>query len=122
MSVITEDFKSKLSSLSESMADGQDFGIVKVDDEGVIQMYNKWESDMADVPKDQAVGKNFFTQVAPCTNNRLVFGKFKKGVEAGSMDQAFKYTFTYRMKPTNVKLQLFRHEPTQSNWVFVAKA
>ncbi|HJL43122.1 MAG TPA: hypothetical protein RMG48_17585 [Myxococcales bacterium LLY-WYZ-16_1] len=122
MSVISEEMKGQLPSLSEAVADGQDYGIVKVDDEGVIQMYNKWESEMADVPKDQAVGKNFFTQVAPCTNNRLVFGKFKKGVEAGSMDHSFKYTFTYRMKPTNVKIQLYRHEPSKSNWVFVAKA
>ena len=36
--------------------------------------------------------------------NRLVYGAFRDGIAAGSMDVKIPYTFTYVMKPTNVVL------------------
>jgi photoactive yellow protein len=119
MSFVPSDFISKLPGVDRPSADAAPFGIVQVDDQGTIKLYNKWESDMAGVPVGNAEGRNFFTQVAPCTNNRLVFGRFKDGVAKGEMDSEFNYTFTYKMKPTNVQIRLFRHQPSATNWVLV---
>lgn len=121
MSFVNSQVMGKLGNLDNGSADSQPFGIVQVDDDGKIKLYNKWESDMAGVPQHDAVGKNFFTQVAPCTNNRLVHGRFKKGVQAGSLDVEMNYTFTYKMKPTNVQLRLYRDDASKTNWVFVGK-
>jgi len=120
MSFVDSSTLTTLPSLDQSQADALDFGIVKVDDEGNVLLYNQWESDMAGVPVASAMGKNFFTQVAPCTNNRLFFGRFKDGVSAGDLDTEFNYTFTYKMKPTNVVVRLLR-DGSSANWVFVAK-
>ncbi|MCU0619826.1 MAG: PAS domain-containing protein [Gemmatimonadaceae bacterium] len=121
MSFVPSSFVSQLPNISRSSADAAPFGIVQVDDNGVIQLYNRWEQEMGGIPASSAEGRNFFTQVAPCTNNRLVFGKFKEGVAAGSMDAEFNYTFTYKMKPTNVTLRIIRHAPSRTNWVLVGK-
>jgi photoactive yellow protein len=121
MSFVETGFISALESLSRDSANAAAFGVVKVDDAGVVQLYNKWEADMAGVAPTVAEGKNFFTQVAPCTNNRLVFGRFKEGVAKGDLDTEFNYTFTYKMKPTNVTIRLLRHASSRSNWVFVTK-
>jgi len=110
----------QLPTLDQSTADSLDFGIVKVDDNGNVLLYNKWESDMAGVPVAATAGKNFFTEIAPCTNNRLFFGRFKDGVAAGSLDAEFNYTFSYKMKPTNVVVKMLRNSDN-TNWVFVAK-
>lgn len=120
MSFVDSSTLTTLPSLDQSQADALDFGIVKVDDEGNVLLYNQWESDMAGVPVASAMGKNFFTQVAPCTNNRLFFGRFKDGVSAGDLDTEFNYTVTYKMKPTNVVVRLLR-DGSSANWVFVAK-
>jgi photoactive yellow protein len=48
-----------------------------------------------------------------------VLGKFKDGVAKGALDTEFNYTFTYKMKPTNVAIRLYRHAATGTNWVFV---
>ena len=120
MSFVDSSTLTTLPSLDQSQADALDFGIVKVDDEGNVLLYNQWESDMAGVPVASAMGKNFFTQVAPCTNNRLFFGRFKDGVSAGDLDTEFNYTFTYKMKPTNVVIRLMR-DGANNNWVFVTK-
>jgi photoactive yellow protein len=121
MSFVESTVISKLPGLSTEGADAMPYGVVKVDDAGVVQLYNRWESEMAGVAVASAMGKNFFTQVAPCTNNRLFFGRFKEGVAKGELDVEFNYTFTYKMRPTNVTIRLFRDGPTGTNWVFVTK-
>lgn len=119
MSFITSEISSKLGALSRGEADLADFGIVKVDDEGNIQLYNKYEAELASVTPAFAEGRNFFTEIAPCTNNKLFYGRFQKGVAAGDLDVEFNYTFTYKLRPTNVAIHLKRDNASDTNWVFV---
>lgn len=112
---------SRLPMMSPTELDNQPHGIIQVDDQGTVKYYNRWESQMSGVSPDSAVGRNFFTQVAPCTNNRLVFGRFKSGVGKNDLNTEFNYTFTYRMKPTNVRIQIYRDTGTKTNWILVAK-
>jgi photoactive yellow protein len=111
----------KLGFLSQDEANTLGYGVVKVDDDGKILIYNKYESELAGVPIEIALGKNFFTQIAICTNNKLFYGRFREGVTKGDLDLTFNYVFTYKMKPTNVKIHLYHHNPSKSNWIFVKK-
>ncbi len=121
MSFVTPDVLSRLGNLSRAEADRANFGIVQVDNTGRILLYNRYESELAGISPASAEGKNFFTEVAPCTNNKLFFGKFKTGVEVGELNSSFNYTFTYKMKPTNVAIHLLHDKSSGTNWVFVAK-
>ncbi len=109
----------RISQLTRSQVDGFDFGFVKVDDTGKILLYNRYEGEMGGNNAAICEGKNFFTEVAPCTNNALFFGQFKKGIAAGNLNMLFPYTFTYKLKPTNVKVQMFRDPETKTNVVLV---
>jgi photoactive yellow protein len=119
MSFVPQSFLEQLPAASRALADEQPFGVIQVTDDGIVRLYNRWESGLAGVAPTSAEGRNFFTQVAPCTNNRLVLGKFKDGVAKGALDAEFNYTFTYKMKPTNVAIRLYRHAASGTNWVFV---
>jgi len=119
MSILNESILKKLPSLSAAELDALSIGVVKVDDIGTIQMYNKEEGRIGNVNPSSVIGKNFFTQVAPCTNNRLFFGKFKDGVASNSLSFSMPYTFTYKIKPTNVLIQMYRDHDTSSNWIIV---
>lgn len=119
MSILNESVLKKLPNLSAAELDALSIGIVKVDDKGTIQMYNKEEGRIGNVNPSSVIGKNFFTQVAPCTNNRLFFGKFKDGVATGALSFSMPYTFTYKIKPTNVLIQMYRDNGTNSNWIIV---
>lgn len=121
-SFVPPEMFSMLANVSRADVDGLDFGVVKVDDAGKIVLYNRYESELAGVAPATAEGKNFFTQIAPCSNNGLFFGAFKRGVAANSLNVTFPYTFTYKMKPTNVKIHLYRCANTKTNWIFVQKA
>ncbi|GAB4515010.1 MAG: hypothetical protein Tsb0013_19500 [Phycisphaerales bacterium] len=110
-----------LGNLSRADADACDFGVINLDDSGNVIMVNRYQSELGGVPVPQFEGKHWFTRIAPCTNNALFYGTFKKGVAAGSMNVTFNYTFTFKMKPTNVKVHMYRCPNSNTNWAFIAK-
>lgn len=115
-----DDVGEALRHAEESELNGVNFGIIQVDDDGVVQFFNRYESELSGVSPDEAEGRNFFTQVAPCTNNRLFRGRFKKGVRRGELDETFTYTYTYKMRPTLVDVHLYRDDGGH-NWIMVQK-
>ena len=96
------------------------FGIIKIDDEGTVQFYNRYESNLSGVDPEEALGTNFFTELAPCSNNPLFLGRFKDGVQEGELDEYFTYTFTYKMRPTLVDVRLYRDQ-AGNNWILIQK-
>ena len=121
-SFVTDEVLGDLGAITRAQADALPFGAVKVDEDGTILLYNKYESDLAGVAPGDAEGQVFFTEVAPCTNNRMFFGKFQDGIEADELDELFDYTFSYRMSPTLVSIHMRRDADSDSNWIFVKKS
>ncbi|MDX1960743.1 MAG: photoactive yellow protein [Leptospiraceae bacterium] len=118
-SFVDSNILGRLGNLTRTDVDMLPYGAIKVDKEGIIQLYNRYESELANVPVANAEGKNFFTQVAICTNNRLFYGRFKEGVAKGELNLVFNYVFTYNMKPSNVMIHIYHDKASDTNWVFV---
>lgn len=110
----------RLRHASEDELNDASFGIIRLDDDGIVEFYNRYESELSGISPSEAVGRNFFTQLAPCSNNRLFQGRFEEGVRKGQVDERFTYTFTYKMRPTLVDVRLYRDEAGQ-NWVLIHK-
>lgn len=111
-----------LGNLSRNDADSCDFGVIKLDDSGKVVMVNRYQSELGCVPVPNFENKHYFTQIAPCTNNGLFFGTFRKGVAANSLNVCFPYTFTFKLKPTNVRVHMYRDPASKTNWVFCQRA
>jgi photoactive yellow protein len=71
--------------------------------DGEVVDYNLWESKMAGLSKERVLARNFFSEIAPCTNNYMIAERFLNEPE---LDATLDYVFTLRMKPTVVKLRL----------------
>jgi len=110
-----------LSKKNQDELDKLDYGVVQVDDTGLIKTFNRYEAELGNVQQSAVIGKNFFTQVAPCTNNRLFLGKFKEGVAANTLDTSINFVFTYKIRPTSVEVQMFRDSVAHTNWVLVRR-
>ena len=108
-----------LSGLTKSQRDALPFGLIGVDNQGVVTHYNASEAKFSGISPDKVMGRNFFTDVAPCTNNGLIYGVFRKGVAEGKLDVKIPYTFTYIMQPTNVLIHMVRCQKTHQNWIVV---
>lgn len=109
-----------LRTASEETLNAADFGIIRVDDDGAVLFFNEAEAELSGMRPEEVRGRNFFTQVAPCTNNRLFRGRFREGLKAGTMDETFSYTYTYKMRPTLVNVRLCR-DAEGNNWIVVRK-
>lgn len=120
LSFDAEQLDKQLRNASEDELHSAPFGLIKLDDEGIIEFYNHYESELSGIDSSEAIGKEFFTQVAPCTNNNLFLGRFEEGVRADDLDEHFTYTFTYKVRPTLVDVRLFRDE-SGSNWILTRR-
>ncbi len=105
--------------MPEEELDRLPFGAIQLDTTGKILKYNNYESRLAGEEKNTAVGKNFFTEVAPCTNVKEFYGRFKAGVEKKDLHEKFRYHFSFKKNPVDVTVTLFYSDVTKSVWVFV---
>jgi len=109
----------RIQNFSEGELDQLPFGAIRLDREGKILSFNQAEADLSGRKKENVLGKNFFTEVAPCTNVQDFAGKFRDGVSAGKLHTVFPYVFDYKMDPRNVWVTLFFSNETDTAWVFV---
>jgi len=97
--------------------DDLSFGVVRMDRQGIVADYNRFESNLSGLTPDRVIGKNFFEQVAPCTNNFMVASRYSQD----SLDEQLDYVFTYKMKPTKVRLRLLKSPASGHQYLLVEK-
>ncbi|MDP9191883.1 MAG: photoactive yellow protein [Acidobacteriota bacterium] len=105
--------------MSVAELDALPFGAIRLDRDGTIISYNMTESKLTGRDPKRVIGRNFFTDVAPCTNVQSFAGRFREGVEKKEMHAIFPYRFDFEMAPRDVTVTLFYAKQTDSAWVFV---
>ena len=109
----------RIERMGERELDQLPLGAIRLDRNGTILACNQTEADLAGRKKENVIGKNFFTDVAPCTNVQEFAGKFRDGVQTGKLHTVFPYIFDFQMDPRNVWVTLFYSNVTDTAWVFV---
>jgi len=94
----------QLNDLEHAQLDALEFGVVRMNPDGIVLAYNQGESQITGVEPNQAIGKHFFTQVAPCTDNFMVSARYQED----SLDEEINYIFTKVTTPTRVRLRMLR--------------
>jgi photoactive yellow protein len=56
----------RIERLSEQQLHTLPFGVVRLDAEGLVTFYSRTEAEQSGFGDRRAIGRNFFTQVAPC--------------------------------------------------------
>jgi photoactive yellow protein len=116
-----DDIDSDIATLASQDIDKLAFGAIQLDGTGKILRYNAAEGGITGRDPKEAVGKNFFTQLAPCTNTARFRGVFDTGVAAGSLNTIIDYTFDFKMKPTQVRVHMKKALMDNTYWVFVKR-
>ena len=105
-----------LEEASDEVLDGAPFGVVRLDRDHRVTFYNRYESRLSGLAADRVVGRNFFLDVAPCTNNFLVAQRYEA---EGALDEVIDYVFTYKLAPTPVRLRMVRGASAQHAYLIV---
>ncbi|MDP1844840.1 MAG: hypothetical protein Q8K64_15595 [Sediminibacterium sp.] len=113
----SKDLFTWLESQGNSSYDELPFGVVKMDKNSTVIYYNNQESRITGVNPEMAKGKNFFVQIAPCTNNFMVAEKYK----LAELDEELDYLFTYVTTPTKVRLRLLKSAAHLHQYMVVHK-
>lgn len=99
--------------------DDADFGIVGIDREGRVAVYNAFEARAAGLAAASVLGEDFFASVALCMNNFMVAQRFE---DEETLDATIDYVLTLRMRPTRVRLRLLKAPRARLGYVLVERA
>jgi photoactive yellow protein len=113
-----ENILPQLEAASEEALDSLPFGIIRMAADTRVTAYNQYESNLSGLSPVNVKGRYFFTEVAPCTDNFMVAQKFQ---DCSELDEVIDYVFTFRMRPTRVKLRLLKSASAQNQYLLVSK-
>ncbi|CAN91164.1 Photoactive yellow protein (PYP) [Sorangium cellulosum So ce56] len=109
--------------LDERGLDAQPFGIIRLDREGTVLSYNLYEERQARRNRQDVIGKNFFTDIAPCSRVKAFHGRFLAGVEQRELKATFGFVFHFPHKTRHVDVSLFykaaARQQDDAVWVFI---
>lgn len=109
----------EVDSFNGTQLDALPFGAIQLDRAGVILQFNEYEANLSNRRAPETVGRNFFLDVAPCTNVREFYGRFEEGIRQGGLQVSFDYTFAFKPRPRDVTVTLYYSSTTDTVWVFV---
>lgn len=116
-----DDIENVLGKMSDKQINELAFGAIQLDASGKILTYNAAEAGITGRNAESVIGKNFFQDVAPCTNTPKFKGVFDAGIKQDNLNTMFEYVFDYNMVPTKVKIHMKKAILGGSYWIFVKR-
>ena len=87
-----------LSALSAAEIDALPFGYIALAPDGTIRKYNRYEADLARKDPQEVLGRNFFREVAPCTQVQEFEGRFRQLAGGETPEPALSFDFEFRFR------------------------
>ncbi|QIP15968.1 photoactive yellow protein [Spirosoma aureum] len=110
-----QDLLESLEQQTHEQVEEAPFGLVRMSREGIVVAYGKLESYITGISKEYALGKYYFTQIAPCANNRMIAAKFAQP----ALDEELDYILTYVSEPVKVRLRLLKSPTSRYQYFLV---
>jgi photoactive yellow protein len=82
------------------------FGIVILDDTGTVLYYNSREEQIAGRSRTDVLGRNFFRDVAPCTQVTEFYGEFGEIMSGQRPSAEFAFTFPFKARARDVEISI----------------
>lgn len=99
------------------------FGVIEVDAEGTVLAYNAWEESLTSFDRDRVRGRNFFSDIAPCTKVREFRGRFRDMVGRDEpARREISFLFTLPTGDRKVGIVMVWHPTFESGLILVRDA
>ena len=106
-----------LEGLTPEQLDELPFGTIQLDRDDVVIAYNAAESRLAKRSSQQTLGKHFFDEVAPCTNESGFRG-LMDSLDERNRSATTDFVFRFSWGPERVRVR-FLLSSDGTRWVFV---
>ncbi len=107
--------------IAQAELDALPYGAIELSPTGTILQYSATEAKLSGRDPQKVLGRNFFTQVAPCTDVQEFAGKFRKGVAQKQLNEVIPFRFYFVSHTLDVWVRFFFSQATDSAWVLVQK-
>jgi photoactive yellow protein len=87
----TKNLAEALEALTAEEIDQLPFGVIGTDPGGIVRVFSKAEAALSGYGSRPALGKDFFTDIAPCMANSHFKGRIDKARAAGALSISFTF-------------------------------
>lgn len=108
----------ELAQMTREQLDALPYGVIELAADGTILSYNAGEAEISGRQPERVIGRNFFTEVAPCTDVREFHGRFLDLIEHRAVNHEFDFLFTFT-PPLNVHITMLYEQRENTVWVMV---
>ena len=108
----------RLERLTGEEVDMLPYGVVGMNTDYLVEVYNNIEARLAGLPAGSVMGSHFFRSTAQCMNNFMVAQRFEDEAE---LDSIIDFVLTFRMRPTVVRLRLLQGAAASRRYVLVER-
>ncbi len=105
--------------LSEADLNALPFGVIKLTAIGDVLFYSDGESKISGRRSDRCVGRNFFEDLAPCSNAPGFFGRLANLARAGCGRDSFEFFFTFYFPRLRAQIELSVSSTPGEYWMAV---
>lgn len=124
---VEPDTLARLDDMTAEELNALEVGVMRLSDDGTVEALNTAALQLPSLhsvtDRDSAIGRNFFLDLAPSTNNNLFFGRFQKGQTRGEIDACFPYTFTSPVQESeSFSVHLYRAPDSENTWLLFRPA
>ena len=109
----------ELGKMSREQLDELPYGVIELEADGTLVSYNTGESEISGRKPEKVIGKNFFTEVAPCTDVREFHGRFLDLIEHRAVNHEFEFVFPFPEKQVAVNITMLYEQRENRVWVMV---
>lgn len=96
--------------LTTTELDALPFGVIELDPDGTVLTYNRSEQRLSGRAAREVVGRNFFTDVAPCTRVKEFQGRFRSFLAASEGLASFSFVFPFPSGAVKVRVSFVRSD------------
>ncbi len=116
----TERLADAIEALTPADLDRLPFGVIGLDAEGTVRVYNRTEAQQSGRKARPTQGRQFFVDIAPCMNNPSFKGRIDRALAAGTLDIAFSFVgdFSDRDRALTVRVQA---ATDGGSWMFIQR-
>jgi len=106
--------------LSPAMIDQLPFGAIRLSRDGLVEYYSAAERRLAGFGSRSALGRDFFSGIAPCMDNPQYRGRIEGALSDGTLDLRFYHTgdFEDRTRELEVRVQA---SAAGGYWIFMRR-
>lgn len=107
-----------LEAMTEQSFDTLPFGTIMLDRHGTIKVFNQWEATLARRKQASVIGKNFFRDIAPCTDVMEFRGRLEEMSPEVMPTRLFDFVFNFAWGKRAVRVR-FMVNSQDERWVFI---